>query len=296
MAIEVISPSDLGPIANDDQYAVVEGGVLSVALPGFLANDADPDDETLTATVITSAVMHGSLSAFPNGSFTYTPNAGYTGPDAFSYEMQDASGNRAQATVTITVLVDPDKDPIAVADLYSVIAGTTLSRPAPGFLANDGDPDGAPLTAVLIVDAVDHGSLSAFPDGSFSYTPNAGYVGPDAFTYRMRDASGNTADATVAIQVLPTTTMNPIANADSYVAFDGRVLQVAAAGFLANDLDPDGQALTATVILDGVDHGSLIAFPDGSFRGCPGLSRRAPRWHADRIVWDARIHSLVSRR
>lgn len=80
--------------------------VLSVAAPGFLANDIDPEGEALTAITLVTDVAHGTLTAFPNGSFTYTPTAGYTGPDAFAYRMQDASGNQSDPiNVSLTVVV-----------------------------------------------------------------------------------------------------------------------------------------------------------------------------------------------
>jgi hypothetical protein len=155
----------------------------------------------LTAIAILDNVDSGTLAAFPSGSFQYTPNAGFTGTDTFEYEMRDASGHTATAVVTIEV-VEGNRTPIALNDAYGVAAGTTLSIAAPGFLSNDIDLDGEELTAVAILDNVDNGTLSAFPSGSFQYTPNAGFTGTDAFEYQMRDESGNMATAVVTIEVV----------------------------------------------------------------------------------------------
>ena len=64
----------------------------------------------------------------------------------------------------------------------------TLTVNAPGVLGNDSDPESAQLSAVL-VGGPTHGALTLNLDGSFSYTPQAGYSGPDSFTYSASDGS-----------------------------------------------------------------------------------------------------------
>jgi large repetitive protein len=268
VTIEVLPAANRAPLGTPDAYAMRADTTLSVASPGFLGNDLDPDGEALTATLIVDNVDHGSLVAFADGSFSYTPDAGFTGTDTFVYRMRDESGNTADATVTIEV-VEGNRAPIGVDDRYALVVDTTLTVASSGFLGNDLDLDGEVLTATLIVDNVDHGSLVAFADGSFTYTPDAGFTGTDTFVYRMRDASGNTADATVTIDVLGAVGTAPVGVPDAYVVANDQVLTVAAPGFLGNDLDPDGEALTATLIVDNVDHGSLVAFADGSFSYTP---------------------------
>jgi hypothetical protein len=72
---------------------------------------------------------------------------------------------------------------------------------APGVLVNDsGDMDGDPVTAIL-VDNVTNGTLLFNPDGTFTYTPNAGYVGSDSFTYKLNDGLADSNIATVTIYV-----------------------------------------------------------------------------------------------
>ena len=67
------------PAAVDDAYAVVGGQTLSVAAPGVLDNDTDVDGDALTA-VSPVGPAHGQLTLNADGSFTYTPDAGYSGP------------------------------------------------------------------------------------------------------------------------------------------------------------------------------------------------------------------------
>jgi len=68
-------------------------------------------------------------------------------------------------------------------------------------LANDSDPDGDPLTAVL-VDPPTIGTLELQPDGGFRYTPEDDFVGEVTFTYVARDADAESAPATVTVTVV----------------------------------------------------------------------------------------------
>jgi autotransporter-associated beta strand protein len=92
--------------------------------------------------------------------------------------------------------------PTAVPDSYTVIQDATLTLPAPGVLANDTAPQGYALTATLLTEPA-NGILSLDSDGSFTYTPNSGYLGPDSFTYMATNGYANSAAATVSITVSP---------------------------------------------------------------------------------------------
>ncbi|MDI6712342.1 MAG: cell wall-binding repeat-containing protein [Anaerosomatales bacterium] len=95
-------PTNRAPVANTDTYSTTAGQTLTVAAPGVLANDTDPDGDPLTAQLVTTAA-HGTLSLNPNGSFSYTPAAGYTGTDSFSYRASDGALLSGTASVLITV-------------------------------------------------------------------------------------------------------------------------------------------------------------------------------------------------
>ncbi|HEY3216270.1 MAG TPA: Ig-like domain-containing protein, partial [Candidatus Eisenbacteria bacterium] len=108
-------------------------------------------------------------------------------------------------TDDVTVVVGSsgtNQPPVATNDTYEVETDLTLSVTAPGVLANDSDPEGAPLTAAMVTQP-SHGTLSLASNGSFTYTPAAGYFGPDGFTYRANDglASSNTATVTINVGI-----------------------------------------------------------------------------------------------
>ena len=73
--------------------------------------------------------------------------------------------------------------PVAQDERYTTNEDTPLLVPAPGFLGNDSDVDGDPLTSVLVSGPA-HGTLTLNPDGSFTYTPAENFCGEDSFTDR----------------------------------------------------------------------------------------------------------------
>src|SRR5690606_30635584 len=97
---------------------------------GVLANDVG---SSLTHHQVVTPPAHGSLTLDADGSFSYAPDADFSGLDTFTYQAKDISGQvTGVATVTITV------SPIATADSYALDAGTTLITTAgSGVLAND---------------------------------------------------------------------------------------------------------------------------------------------------------------
>ena len=86
--------------------AVNEDTDLNAAL-----NAADADGDPLTCTVVTPPA-NGTLTAFDatTGAFTYVPNAGYSGPDSFTFRANDgqADGNAAAVSITVTPPPEPE--------------------------------------------------------------------------------------------------------------------------------------------------------------------------------------------
>ena len=162
----------------------------------------------------------------------------------------------------------PNSAPTAIADAFDMDQGTTLTIAASeGLLANDLDSNSDPLSASVVTTPSD-GSLSLNTDGSFTYSPNANFVGSDTFTYVASDGNSISSPATVTITVLPVN-RPPLAANDQYSVDENLSLTVTSStGVLANDSDPDGDALTATLDED-VDSGQLSLNPDGSFTYVP---------------------------
>jgi len=195
---------NVAPVGVADSYTTTEGETLVVDAPGVLANDTDAEGDDLTATSVTQP-GNGAVELAADGSFTYLPDAGFTGDDTFTYRANDGTSSSGVTTVTITVeeeAVVPNTAPVAVDDAFSTVAGEPLSLAAPGVLGNDTDADGDELTATRTSQPV-NGSVTLGADGSFTYTPDAGFAGKDQFTYTANDGTDASAPATVTITVKP---------------------------------------------------------------------------------------------
>ena len=84
-------------------YSVDQDGSLTVSADiGVLANDTDTENNPLTATMV-GGPTNGNLTLNSDGSFTYTPNTGFSGSDSFTYKANDGKLDSNTATVTITV-------------------------------------------------------------------------------------------------------------------------------------------------------------------------------------------------
>ena len=106
--VDVVFMSNRAPIAVDNNYPTSEDTTLNIAAPGVLANDTDPDSDPLTA-ILVNGTTNGTLSLNGDGSFIYTPNANYSGPDSFTYKAND--GKADSNVVTVSITVSPVNDP-----------------------------------------------------------------------------------------------------------------------------------------------------------------------------------------
>jgi VCBS repeat-containing protein len=260
-----VSPASLNtpPLGNSDLYEVPSGVSLAVFGPGVLANDVDPDPDTLTA-VLDESTDHGTLTLLSHGGFSYRSDPGFTGVDTFTYQAHDGTAASNVTTVTILVTASPNEPPAAVGDSYTAVSGQALTVAAPGVLTNDSDPDGDPLTTSLFSGPT-HGTLNLSADGSFSYVPDAGYVGPDAFSYEVSDGMITDDAVAVAITVTaPPPNNPPVALGNTYIVISDSLYTLPAPGILANDTDADGDALTAAIVAPAA-HGTATLNADGSF-------------------------------
>jgi CSLREA domain-containing protein len=190
------------PVAVTDSYSTVANTPLSVnAAGGLLANDTDADADPLTAVLVLGPnPAQGLLALSTDGSFTFTPAAGFTGDATFTYAANDGYESSTSALVTIHVV---NTKPVAVTDSYSTVVNTPLSVDAAGgLLANDTDADGDPLTAVLVSGPNPaQGSLTLSADGSFTFTPAVDFTGDATFKYAASDGYESSTATLVTIHV-----------------------------------------------------------------------------------------------
>lgn len=179
------------PTAADDALTVNAGSSATVNAAGVLSNDVGT---LLTVVSQTAPINGGSVTLSSDGAYTYTPATGYSGPDSFTYLARDSSGQTVPATVNITVT------PIVAAATPTTTVGTPVTVTAANGLL--GGASGSGLTAALATPPT-HGTVVVNTDGSYTYTPNPGYAGPDTFTFTVTDSSGQTVTGTATVTVQP---------------------------------------------------------------------------------------------
>src|SRR5262249_29397277 len=113
-----IAGPNVAPVGTDDSYTVAENSALTVNAPGVLANDTDANSDPLTAALLANPT-NGTLSLNANGSFTYTPNANFSGADIFSYRAFDGIAYSGAVAVSINV-TSVNQPPVATDDNYNV--------------------------------------------------------------------------------------------------------------------------------------------------------------------------------
>ena len=135
------------PVAVDDAFSGDEDTGLVVAAPGLLANDYDVDGEVPTVdTTPVTPPANGAVALGVDGSFTYTPDPGFSGGDQFVYRITDPGGLPSTATVELTI-----DDGLVAATYYLGDSGRgvddydlALSPPPASTPVFDADGDGDP--------------------------------------------------------------------------------------------------------------------------------------------------------
>ena len=258
-ATVTLNVTDAAPTVSPVSYTTVHGQTLIIpSSRGVLASATDADADSLTAALV-SQPAHGSISLAVDGSFIYTPQASFLGTDSFTFSVSD--GARTTAPVTATIQVT-DTAPVATAASYQLPHDSTLNVASSiGVLASATDADGDSLTAMLVTQAT-HGTVALQANGSFTYVPNAGYIGTDSFSFKASD--GFLASTPVVVS-LTITNPAPTAENAAYLYSPGSTLSISQAGGLqAYGYDPEEYTLTPQLV-HGASHGTLTLNSNGSF-------------------------------
>ncbi|WP_369048665.1 Ig-like domain-containing protein, partial [Tenacibaculum sp. UWU-22] len=254
-------------VANDDTTTTEEGDPVSGDL---LANDFDPDKDTITInTTPVEDPSNGTVTIDPDGTFTYTPDAGFVGEDTFVYEICDEAGACDKATVTVSVNPDDNgaNDTYANDDAYN---GNPNQDITGNVLINDEDPEGdIPEVNTTLKEDPKHGTVTITKEGDFTYTPDEDYVGPDSFVYEVCDTGTPKAcdEATVVL------TVNPLNTTDAIPDINNTFMDTLVEGnVLTNDKDEEGD--TPEVQVDSSDKtsaegGTVTIKEDGTYTYTP---------------------------
>lgn len=273
-------PVNDAPIANPDS-ATTDAGTPVVI--NVLANDTDADGDPLTVRSATVDPARGTVTVNVDGTLTFHPAAGTSGPVTLTYTVSDPSGATSTTTVSVDVHAPgaPPADNAAPVASSSAITAAEHGAPVSLGLTAPTDADGDVLTTTITsLPTAGHVQLA---DGSavavgqtltasqltgLQYVPPADYApgqSVGSFGYSVSDGHTQTTgtttiavtavnDAPVAAPDVSTTPINtPHGNID----------------VLGNDTDPDHDALSVTGATVDPQFGTVTVNPDGTLNFTP---------------------------
>jgi hypothetical protein len=199
MAFDV---TNFPPVAGNFSTSAVANASneIDLLLPG---RATDPDGTVdPTSTLIVSGPSNGApIVVNNNGTVTYTPNAGYIGPDSFQYTVEDNDGSISNVgTASLTVTAVANTPPVANDTTITTDEDIAINIAVDAVASDD---DGDPL-AFDTFDAISAQGGAVTVDGSstvLTYTPRANYNGTDTFDFTVTDGTDSSAPATITMVV-----------------------------------------------------------------------------------------------
>ncbi|MFO1068841.1 MAG: Ig-like domain-containing protein [Geminicoccaceae bacterium] len=249
------------PVAVDDTLTVAteDDPPLGIAFADLLANDRDPNNDTLTITAVGNAV--GGTVSIVGGQIVFDTTDDFFGTAAFDYTVSDGKGGTDVGRVSYQV--DPVEDtPVALDDVLTGQAEGAAPRTITfaALLANDSDADSDPLD-VFFVNSID-GGTAEIVDGKVVFTADPDFAGTAKFQYGVLDPQGNAAVAYATFAITPVND-DPAADDDVLAPQDEDAAprEIAVAALLDNDRDADNDPLDITAV--GNATGGTVRLEDG---------------------------------
>ncbi len=263
--VEIASVND-APRVTSDVFETDEDVTLTLAPSAFLANDIDPDGDTISIVAVEAITEGASATIEVDGSISLTPPQDTYGLVRFNYTVSDETGLDTTGLVSLFVASVNDL-PIANNDGPLVLAEDSVTLIAVAdLLANDTDVDGDALSFSLI--DVDGGTASIVGD-FVRFEPAADYNGSGAIHYQVDDGNGGTAVASLSLEIQPVNDAPTVALALG----DQRSAEDASFAFAidpASFSDVDGDVLTLSASLEnGSDLPTWLSFDGTELTGTP---------------------------
>ncbi|MCT4608905.1 MAG: cadherin-like domain-containing protein [Pelagimonas sp.] len=300
------TPAGLGKATTEDTPITFTAAEL-------LANDTDPDGDTLSIVSVSNSIFQSAVTLNPDGSVSYNPAGvaifdalaeGETLEDLFTYTISDGNGNTSTSTVTLSVLGVDDApvqlSPVPHMRVYNL---TDFTADLSGtFSDHDGDSD--------ITYALAQADGSALPDfmnfnaasqtlSIPTFIPDPQQSGPHHLILTGTEASGLTSSTSFAVVV--STVSIPAADAgDNTINGSGGADWIAGqagndslAGGIGNDAlfgDEDNDTLNGVYNDDFLDGGSgndslLGGYGEDTLIGGSGADTMAGGSEADHFVF-----------
>ncbi|WP_311772816.1 Ig-like domain-containing protein [Cohnella xylanilytica] len=249
------------PVVSDDNATTDKDTPVSGEVKG-----TDPDGDPLTYTK-GSEPQHGTVTVNPDGTWTYVPEPGYVGPDSFTVIVDDGKGGMIPSTITVDVTdpgppIPPNQPPTV--PNYNEATPNNASKT--GTVVGM-DPEGDSLTYTKGSDP-QHGTVTVDPDGTWTYVPEPGYVGPDSFTVIVDDGKGGTIASTITIDVTDPVVPVPPNQPPTVPDYNATTRKNSPITEVVEGMDSDGDPLTYKKGSDP-QHGTVTVDPDGTWTYVP---------------------------
>lgn len=264
------TPASSGAPPGSIPYADV-----TIPAADLLANDRDPEELPLRLVAVEEP--RNGVVRLDGDSVVFTPDGGGSSlviitdgqaadrPDeekygihggSFAYLAEDPYGNRRREWVNLSVTSGP---PVASDDYLSgFVNAPTPIRPEL-LLRNDNHPNDRRMTLELVRDPVNGRAVYA-PDGVIRFTPGAAFATEGGgFTYQIADGVGGR--ATAAVHLTPGNALPEPAD-DRIEVSRSEPTAIDVRDLLANDVEPDGEALRVVAILDARGGDFTLEYPD----------------------------------
>ncbi len=185
----------------------------------------------------------------------------------FGYISSNRPGGKGEDDIySFKIDVPP---PFGVDDYYTMARGDTLVLSDLGVLINDGEVTGSSYDilqglvsrSTILDEEPTKGSLDFNDNGTFSYINTEKTAEIDSFTYIVSNGPLESDPVKVRIKIVDPTI--PLAQQDKIIFNPGEPLRIFTDTLLANDSDPGGERLTATIISEP-KYGEIIYTDGGS--------------------------------
>ena len=205
----------------------------------------------ITTYTKTSGPSHGTVTFNADGTFSYQPNAGYSGPDSFTFSADDADANSDAVSATVYLNVAPPPLVAHAYDSFGAIDAPVTVQP---------HVTEADLAATLTYAAgtSPNGTLVSNGDGTFTFTPDAGFSGDTSATYTVTDSNGYVSTNTLTFHYSPGGIAPIGAYPDTYTIKQG---DTAYQGVSYWETNTNGVAPVYAIVFDTApSHGTISNF------------------------------------
>jgi hypothetical protein len=240
-----ITDTNRPPVAASATFSTPKNRALTADLTA-----TDPDGDPVTYALVAQGRKGTAVINTQTGEFTYTPAGNANGTDTFTFKANDGNVDSNVAIVTIRfTTASANTPPVASNGTLATSEDTSASN---ALVASD--IDGNPLTYRIVTNgSKGTATITNASTGAYSYVPQPNANGTDTFTFVANDGTADSNTATVNVTIAPVNDP-PVANNDTATTSVNTPVTI---GVIANDSDPDGDALTIVSLTQGA-HGAVV--------------------------------------